>query len=97
MPFDVNDFVTAWTANTTNVTNQNNDYTTTNYWTPLPEIDWTLNANTGTLAHNADTTENHVTFEDLDKFFHRVYKIIEEHTKIDINEDEFIKLLNEGE
>lgn len=36
-----------------------------------------------------------VTQEDLDKLKHNLFKIITEHIALDINEEEFIKLLEE--
>ena len=99
MPFGENDFITQWNPIQTNTTNTNHNATTTfnNYWTAAPQYDWVVNADTGTITGTINTEQDYVTSEDLDKFIRRMYKIIEEHTKIDITEDEFIKLLNEGE
>ena len=61
-------------------------YTTinTNYanWNPQPTINW---------------IDRYITESDLDKFARKIYKIIQENTKIDISEDEFISLLQEDD
>ena len=38
---------------------------------------------------------DYVTKKDLEEFARKIYKIIEEHTSIDISEDEFMKLLED--
>lgn len=96
MPFGENDFITHWNPIQTNTTDTNYNATYNNYWT-APQYDWVVNAETGTITGNINTEKDYVTSEDLDKFIRRMYKIIEEHTKIDITEEEFIELLNEGE
>ena len=46
-----------------------------------------------TAAYDWLTIPKYVTTEELDEFAHRIYKIINDHTKIDIEEDEFMALL----
>lgn len=36
-----------------------------------------------------------ITSRDLEDFAHRIYRIITEHTRIDITEEEFMEILNE--
>ena len=41
------------------------------------------------------TCTGFITQSDLDRFAHKIYKIIVENTKIDISEDEFMRLLDD--
>ena len=50
-----------------------------------------------TFAAPQFTMPTFITKEDLDKFAKRIYQIITEHTKIDISEEEYLKLLKEDE
>jgi hypothetical protein len=71
------------------------DYNTitpyTNIVANIPDFANTI-ANTVTF-NDLLTIPTYVTTEELDKFAHRIYKIISDHTKIDIEEDEFMALL----
>lgn len=54
----------------------------------------TTNAYTVTLEPDRTYTAAHiVSSEELDAFAHRLYKIIEDHTPIDISEEEFMELI----
>ncbi len=54
----------------------------------------TTNAYTVTMEPDRTYTAAHiVSSEELDAFAHRLYKIIEDHTPIDISEDEFMELI----
>ena len=59
--------------------------------------DWLDNiANVRDIEYGNRVTINEtrlLTQKDLDEFAHRLYKIIEEHTPIDISEDEFMELI----
>ena len=50
-------------------------------------------------AYTFDTTawrvNRYITETDLDNFAHKIYKIITEHTNIDISEEEFMRLLDD--
>ena len=44
---------------------------------------------------NAWTIPNYVTEDRMKELLDKIYKIIEEHTKIDISEEEFLAILEE--
>ena len=50
-------------------------------------------AYTNTVAADRWTVPHLVSSQDLEDFAHRLFKIIEEHTPIDISEDEFMELI----
>ena len=80
------DYIT--TANLTDLYNAYQQY----------QLDNTL-THTNTMVNDAVTYDctslTFVTTKDLDAFARRLYKIIEEHTPIDISEDEFMELIKD--
>jgi hypothetical protein len=64
--------------------------TTTTY--PVTADPWTLDR----VTFREDYLVTRLKLEDiLDNYFRRVYKIIQEHTTIDISEEEFMNILKE--
>ena len=66
------------------------------YATALNDYRNTVTTNTYTYTIDADrniAVAHMITSEDLDAFAHRLYKIIEDHTPIDISEEEFMELI----
>ncbi len=78
------DFIT--TANLTDLYN-------TYQQGPLDQIRTYTNTTLNDAVTYDCTSTTFVTAKDLDAFAHRLYKIIEEHTPIDISEDEFMELI----
>ena len=69
---------------------------TIDYATALNDYRNTVTTNTYTYTLDPDrniTVAHMVTSEDLYAFAHRLYKIIEDHTPIDISEEEFMELI----
>ena len=62
---------------------------------PLGEAHTYTNTTLNDAIQYDCTNTSFVTTKDLDKFAHRLYKIIEEHTPIDISEDEFMELIKD--
>ena len=48
-----------------------------------------------TAKWNNTFTVNYITEDYIETLLHKIYKIIEEHTQIDISEEEFLKILEE--
>ena len=78
----------------------------TEYTVPAPNTVWTYRTINGDVmdaraVQDTDgwTVSSDITYarfltqSDLDRFAHKIYKIIVENTKIDISEDEFMRLL----
>lgn len=68
--------------------------------TNLIGTDWTVNTVTDTVTDNYNHIyPKFITSEDLkdfsEKLISKLYRIISEHTKIDISEEDFINLLEE--
>lgn len=49
-----------------------------------------------TVTSNWNDIPKFLTTNDLDEFAHKIYKIITEHTHIDITEDEFMDIINDN-
>lgn len=62
---------------------------------PLGEAHTYTNTTLNDAIRYDCTSISFVTTKDLDEFAHRLYKIIEEHTPIDISEDEFMELIKD--
>lgn len=85
-------------TSTTSYTAYPNDFTTTI---------WGGDTNLGTISNPAYTTYtiqgpeiNYSPFvraSDLEKFFKRIYKVISDHTTINVTEEEFLKLIQEDD
>lgn len=79
-----------------------NDFTT-DFTTTL----WGGDTNLGTIPNPAYTTYTiqapqidyspFVRASDLEKFFKRIYKVISDHTTINVTEEEFLKLIQEDD
>ena len=76
--------------------NTNTTTTTDNRWTLNGTIEATNPLDLNTVTYG-ETWTYPITQHDLDNFAKRIFKIIEEHTKIDITEEEFMKLMKEDE
>lgn len=57
---------------------------------------WTVTSDPNvTYSYPLFSDRNYVTLRDLENFFKRIYKVISDHTTINVSEEEFLKLIQE--